>query len=136
MRSVLIPLTNWWFKSTPVPMLSIYDKLAKDCDVKGFKVIAMLLRNGHCIMQEVNRWSSNGRVSNWTEHAEERLVRKMWRTRVVERFRGKLSVLVLRVSASGLRMAHPCRRCMLLLQMAGIRSIQFSNREGRIEWLK
>jgi hypothetical protein len=112
----------------------ITKQLAK-CDVKGFKVVAIATRNGHAITAECNRWSDCGRISKWTEHAEERLIRKLVRTNTLNRFRGHIGVLVLRVTVHGLKMARPCAQCQLLLQAAGINRVQYSNNKGEILWL-
>lgn len=111
-------------------------KIEKDCDVRGFHVVAMALRGGNVIATETNRWSDAGRVSPWTEHAEERLVRKLIRCNAHNRFRRQLDILVLRIGGhdrSSLRCAKPCERCQLLLEAIGVRSIQFSDSDGRIK---
>lgn len=114
----------------------IVSKELARCTVKGFKLVALALRNGFPIAAACNRWSDNGTISEWSEHAEERLVRKLIRINAINRFRGKLSVLVLRFGGVGhgtLRMAKPCGRCQLLLNAAGITEVSYSDVNGNIK---
>lgn len=104
-------------------------KAVAKCDVRGFKVVAIAQRGGQTLMLETNRWLGRGKWP-WTEHAEERLVRKMVKAGLIHRFRGNLTVTVLRFVRGGLAMAKPCSRCQLLLTAAGIKTIRYSTTGG------
>ncbi len=97
----------------------------KDCDIRTFKVIAYAYVGRSCIAKATNRKGS-GRVSPFSYHAEEFLLRKLNRIRAMQRF-DRIRVHVARYTKQGQeRIAKPCPGCFRLLTDYGIREITYT----------
>ena len=110
--------------------LNLFIDKARKGNVKNSKTIAIAFRkSGAMIACAVNRIV--GDKGCRTIHAEDALVRKLWKLSAIERF-GYINVLVLRWSPGRLRsvMAKPCDACMRKLKKYGISQIAFSNDAG------
>lgn len=66
----------------------------------------------------------------WTEHAEIALLNKLRRLKAFSRYED-ITVLILRITASGLNIAKPCQKCQSQLDKYAI-SVFYTSRDGLI----
>lgn len=109
-------------------------KIAKDkwkrSDINRHKVIALALFGGK-MLYAVNR-RGEGRVSRFSYHAEELLVKKIQKERAIQRL-GIPVVVILRPKRDGqLGESRPCRGCTSLLKGIGVQRAYYvaSNYNG------
>jgi hypothetical protein len=113
-------------------------KVAQKSDVVRGKIGAILFNNsGNILASSCNKTLFGGK-ENFTIHAEEALLSKILRLKIIPRFReNNLNILVVRwkPSINGLGNAKPCVRCQYLLKKLGI-PIYYSAKNGQVEKLK
>lgn len=98
--------------------IQLAKKIAKNSNVKRAKVSALAFtKSGRLLASACNRRidGQKGRVSLWTEHAEESLIRKLKRIKAFDRF-DEIVILVLRITKKGIAMAKPCAKCRSLIK--------------------
>lgn len=102
-------------------------KISKDCDIRRHKLVAIAMsKSGHIIASATNRKAS-GRVSDFSFHAEEFLVRKLRKLSARERY-GPIRVFVARLARSGWALAKPCDKCHSILTSYGIDDIWYTDK--------
>ena len=110
--------------------------VAKKSNVDRAKVGAILFtKRGHIVASACNkRFESVIGSAKFTIHAEESLIAKGFRIKAAERF-DSLNILVVRwlKGEQILGMAKPCRKCQKILQIAKIKSIFYSDKNGCIK---
>lgn len=106
---------------------------AKRSNVKSHKLVAYAFsRSGNLISSAVNARSADGLCSPFSIHAEEALIGKLRRLAARERF-GNIEVLVIRNGKrDGPTMAKPCDRCMILMRNYGVKSIGYTDYDGKV----
>ena len=99
--------------------------IARKCDVKTQKVCALALHKGQIIASATNTRGSGG-ISRFTTHAEEALVKKLWRNRVKYPPKAVTVFVIRELRGGGFGMALPCPDCSFLLGKVGVRSILYT----------
>ena len=111
-------------------------KINKDCTVETQKVVALATIGKNLFSFDVNR-RGEGIISDFSTHAEERLVNKLRKINAQYRFRDKLTFFVIRFRRiGGLGLAKPCDGCKNLLRYNGIKEIFYSTNEGSFERMR
>jgi len=85
-------------------------------------------KSGKIIASATNRLAE-GRISDFSFHAEEFLVKKLRKLSARERY-GPIRVLVARLARSGWALAKPCIGCKNILNAYGIDDVWYTDREG------
>jgi len=111
-------------------LLNIGERTARYANVKRAKISAVAFTSGGEVIATAHNRRVYGHPTKWTEHAEEVLVQKLERLKAFQRF-GKITILVLRVCATGLTIAKPCHGCQKLLGRYNV-SVMYSSRNGDI----
>lgn len=114
-------------------IINIGTKTAGYTNVKRAKISAIAFTSSGEIIATAHNRRVSGKKDIWTEHAEEVLINKLERIKAFQRF-SNITILVLRVCATGLSIAKPCKRCHRLLDRYDV-SVLYSSREGTIEVL-
>ena len=108
-------------------------KIAQYGNVKRAKVAALAFsKSGELIASSHNR--RRDATGQWTEHAEEGLLRKLHKLRAFVRYK-KITILVLRISSYGITMAKPCKHCRKLLAKHNV-EVLYSDYSGTIQCLR
>lgn len=115
-------------------LLGIGTRTALYANVKRAKVSAVAFTSSGEIIATAHNRKVCGHPGKWTEHAEEVLIQKLERLRAFQRF-NNITILVLRVCATGLAIAKPCPKCQRLLDRYKV-SILYSSRTGEIKKLE
>lgn len=110
-------------------------KKASKSNVKKHKLVAFgFTKTGTQVAFGVNQKGS-GRSSLFSIHAEEALVKKLYRLKAKERL-GPISVLVLRTTKLGRpALSKPCDRCEVILKSYGIKKIGYTTNNGDVAYL-
>lgn len=94
-------------------------KAAKDCTVVGVQVVAIAFSGKNIIAMDTNR-RLDGFGDKRTYHAEEMVIRKLWKLRAKDRM-GEIKMAVVRVRSDGtVESKQPCKSCMRELDRYGI----------------
>lgn len=96
-----------------VPEIAI--KVARYSNVKRAKVSAIAFSSSGEIITTAHNRRVCGKKNIFTQHAEEVLIQKLNKLRAFSRFKD-ITILVIRVNASGLSMAKPCSKCKKILE--------------------
>ncbi len=87
-------------------------KTAKKSDVIKCKVAAIAISQSGGVIAHANNRTCRGPNKKWTYHAEEMLIRKLRRLKAFSRFRGKITVIILRLDKKErVRDSKPCDTC-------------------------
>lgn len=109
----------------------IYRKAKRQGDVHSALVVCIALIQGEPIFITTNR-RGGGRVSRWTQHAEERMYKKV---RYYLR-NNEVSLVIVRFRKDGsIGMAKPCFGCDVLLRKSGVEHVFYTGVSGAIEKL-
>lgn len=108
-------------------------KIDKDCDVKRHRHASMAFsRSGQVIASAVNRIYDGGRVSDFSLHSEELLIKKLRKIHAKERY-GYIRVLVVRMpKAQTWGMSKPCHGCQRIMERYGIDDISYTSEDGSL----
>jgi cytidine deaminase len=107
-------------------------KAASYANVRRAKLCAIAVTLSGRVVAVAHNRRTDGDKNRWTEHAEECLIRKIKRTKAIERF-GKLILLVMRINTRGLVMAKPCARCQSMIAKLGNNiTVYYTDNEGKI----
>jgi len=110
-------------------------KAASYANVRRAKLCAIAVTLSGRVVAVAHNRRTDGDKNRWTEHAEECLIRKIKRTKAIERF-GKLILFVMRINTRGLVMAKPCEKCQSMLTKLGNDIIvYYTDDEGKIKKL-
>ncbi len=116
--------------------INLAKRKARQGNVKRGKISALAFsKSGELIASAHNRRiTANPDKRIWTEHAEIALLNKLKRLKAFSRY-GGITVLVLRVTPSGLNIAKPCKKCQSQLDKYDL-NVLYTNRDGMILPLK
>jgi len=91
-------------------------KTAKKSDVIKCKVAAIAISQSGEVITHANNRTCRGPNKKWTYHAEEMLIRKLNKLKAFDRFRGKITVIILRLDKQErIRDSKPCDACQEFL---------------------
>lgn len=112
--------------------MHLQNKIARDCDVKRAKVIAVAFRKSGALITSSTNRCVLGSKDRFTFHAEELLIKKLRKIKAKERF-DFIEVVVMRWSVTkGWTMAMPCEKCRELLIDYGINRVSYTDSTGRL----
>ncbi len=117
----------------PKALVDLGTRTAKYTNVRRAKVSAIAFTPAGEVIATAHNRKVCGIPNKWTQHAEEVLIQKLERIKAFQRFKN-ITVLVLRVCATGLAIAKPCVGCQKLLDRYKV-SVLYSSREGEIKKL-
>lgn len=111
-------------------------RIATKSPVKRGRVGAVLFTSQGSILASACNVSFYGDKTRFTIHAEEFLLAKIARTKILLREPQRVAILVVRVSpdSDSIRMAKPCEKCQRLLAESGI-PVYYSDASGEIRRL-
>lgn len=102
-----------------------------NCDVVRANILAIAFSDSHHILASAVNQVCLGDKNRWTFHAEENLVKKLYKIKAKQRF-GNVHVLVMRYSVDGWKMAKPCPSCFNALNNYGVKEILYTDDNGDI----
>ncbi len=121
--------------STMTRCLDVGKRAALYANVKRAKICAIAITPSGRVVAVANNRRTDGDKNRWTEHAEECLIKKIKRTKAIDRF-GKLIIIVMRINSRGIVMAKPCNKCRSLLAKLGDKiTVYYTDNNGRINKL-
>jgi cytidine deaminase len=108
-------------------------QVARASDIVKARMAAIAIaRSGEVICTANNR-RLQGDYVRWSMHAEESLIRKLFKLKAFNRYKN-ITIFVFRISAKGISMARPCIRCQQLLSRYNVK-VLYTTDEGKIQCL-
>jgi len=108
------------------------EKIKRHCTVCNFKLASIALSHSGEVIASATNKRASGVISEFSEHAEEALVRRLKKLSAIERYK-YIDVMVLRMKKNGeFGLAKPCPGCYRLLTNYGVRNIYYTDSDGKI----
>jgi len=100
-------------------------------NVMRAKILAIAFADNYRILTFAVNQVFRGSKLRWTYHAEENLIKKLYKIKAKQRF-GNINVLVMRLTIDGWSMAKPCNKCYNDLMRYGVNRILYTDVKGKI----